>query len=253
MTGWPAAARNAPEAAPAPSPAIALADVEFRWHQDRPLLRIPRLTIAPGERVFIGGSSGSGKSTLLGLVGGVLTAGSGTVTVLGHDFSRLRAAARDTVRADGIGFIFQMFNLLPYLNVLDNVTLPCRFSARRSARARAAGGVVRSEAVRLLDRLGLGDRALHGRPVTELSIGQQQRVAAARALIGRPDLVIADEPTSSLDADARSRFIELLVGECAAAGSTVIFVSHDRSLAGQFDRRIELEDLNVLTVAEQAP
>jgi putative ABC transport system ATP-binding protein len=223
---------------------VELTDITFGWRPDRPLLQIPAFEVAAGERVFISGPSGSGKSTLLGLIGGVLTASSGTVRVLGESLGQISAAQRDALRVDRIGFIFQMFNLLPYLSVRDNVTLPCRFSARRRARATAGGIDVRAEAERLLGRLGLGDSAVLDRPVTELSVGQQQRVAAARALIGQPDLVIADEPTSSLDADARADFLSLLMSECQAAGSAIVFVSHDRSLAAQFDRQVALLDLN---------
>ncbi|MBL8201647.1 MAG: ABC transporter ATP-binding protein [Chromatiales bacterium] len=224
--------------------AVELRDVVFGWGRGKPLLDIARLEVAPGERVFISGPSGSGKSTLLGLIGGVLTPGRGTVRVLGESLGELSSARRDALRVDRIGFIFQMFNLLPYLSVRDNVALPCRFSARRRARALTEATDIRTEAERLLGHLGLSDPALLDRRVTELSIGQQQRVAAARALIGRPELVIADEPTSSLDADARADFIALLMSECTAAGSAIVFVSHDRSLAGQFDRQLDLLELN---------
>jgi putative ABC transport system ATP-binding protein len=226
--------------------AVDLRDVVFGWVPGTPLLSIDRLEVAPGERVFISGPSGSGKSTLLGLIGGVLTPDSGTVRVLGESLGELSAARRDALRVDRIGFIFQMFNLLPYLSVRDNVALPCRFSARRRARALTEATDIRTEAERLLGHLGLDDPALLDRRVTELSIGQQQRVAAARALIGRPELVIADEPTSSLDTDARGDFLALLMRECTAAGSAIVFVSHDRSLASRFDRRIELTELNRL-------
>lgn len=226
--------------------AVDLRDVTFGWTPGQPLLDIDRLEVAPGERVFISGPSGSGKSTLLGLIGGVLTPGSGTVRVLGESLGELSAARRDALRVDRIGFIFQMFNLLPYLSVRDNVALPCRFSARRRARALTEATDIRTEAERLLGHLGLDDAALLDRRVTELSIGQQQRVAAARALIGRPELVIADEPTSSLDADARADFLALLMSECTAAGSAIVFVSHDRSLAGRFDRQVDLLELNRL-------
>ncbi len=225
---------------------VELRDVVFGWGRGKPLLEIGRLDVAPGERVFISGPSGSGKSTLLGLIGGVLTPTSGTVRVLGESLGEIGAARRDALRVDRIGFIFQMFNLLPYLPVRDNVILPCRFSARRRARALNEATDLRTEAGRLLGHLGLADPALLDRRVTELSIGQQQRVAAARALIGRPELVIADEPTSSLDADARAGFIDLLMNECTAAGSAIIFVSHDRSLAGRFDRQVDLQELNRL-------
>jgi putative ABC transport system ATP-binding protein len=224
--------------------AVELRDLEFGWRPGRPVLAIDRLDVAPGERVFVAGPSGSGKSTLLGLIGGVLTPRHGTVRVLGQALEGLGAAARDALRVDRIGFIFQMFNLLPYLSVRDNVALPCRFSARRRQRALQEATDVRTETERLLGHLGLGDPELLDRRVTELSIGQQQRVAAARALIGRPELLIADEPTSALDADARLDFLELLMGECRAAGSAIIFVSHDRSLASRFDRLLDLPELN---------
>ncbi len=225
---------------------VALNDVNFRWRTGPPLLKISAFEVAAGERVFIRGPSGSGKSTLLGLIGGVLTAASGTVRVLGESLGEIGAARRDALRVDRIGFIFQMFNLLPYLSVRDNVALPCRFSIRRRERATAGGIGVQAEAERLLRRLGLDDPALLGRRVTELSIGQQQRVAAARALIGQPELLIADEPTSALDADARASFLELLMAECQTAGSAIVFVSHDRSLAARFDRQVDLLELNEL-------
>ncbi|MEQ1802650.1 MAG: ABC transporter ATP-binding protein [Gammaproteobacteria bacterium] len=232
--------------------AVELRDVVFGWGRGEPLLQIDALDIAPGERVFISGPSGSGKSTLLGLIGGVLTATSGTVRVLGESLGDIGAARRDALRVDRIGFIFQMFNLLPYLSVRDNVALPCRFSARRRARALTEATDIRTEAERLLSHLGLDDPALLDRRVTELSIGQQQRVAAARALIGRPELLIADEPTSSLDADARAEFLSLLMSECTAAGSAIVFVSHDRSLASQFDRQVDLLALNRLARRQAA-
>ncbi len=225
---------------------VELRDVSFGWRTGQPLLQIPAFDVAAGERVFISGPSGSGKSTLLGLIGGVLTPTSGTVRVLGESLGALSAARRDALRVDRIGFIFQMFNLLPYLSVRDNVALPCRFSARRRERATAGGLELRLEAERLLGRLGLADAGLLDRRVTELSIGQQQRVAAARALIGKPELLIADEPTSALDADARASFLELLMTECRTAGSAIVFVSHDRSLAARFDRQVDLLALNQL-------
>ena len=225
---------------------VELRDLSFGWRTGQPLLARAAFDVAAGERVFISGPSGSGKSTLLGLIGGVLTPTSGTVRVLGESLGSLSAARRDALRVDRIGFIFQMFNLLPYLSVRDNVALPCRFSARRRERATAGGLELRLEAERLLGRLGLDDAGLLDRRVTELSIGQQQRVAAARALIGKPELLIADEPTSSLDADARASFLELLMTECRTAGSAIVFVSHDRSLAARFDRQVNLLALNQL-------
>jgi putative ABC transport system ATP-binding protein len=226
-------------------PAIAIRDLSFRWRPDRPpVLILDTLEIRPGERVFIEGPSGSGKTTLLGLLAGVLQASDGTLEVLGHPMHRLRAVERDRFRADHVGYVFQMFNLIPYLSMVENVALPCRFSRRRRTRALARGGDLAAEAGRLLDHLDLSDPALRARPVTELSVGQQQRVAAARALMGAPEIMIADEPTSALDADRREAFIQLLFRECQAAGLTLIFVSHDASLEGLFDRTLRLAEIN---------
>lgn len=241
-------------------PVIELADVRFRWRPDRPdVLALDRLRVEAGERLFIEGPSGSGKSTLLGLLAGVTVARSGSVRVLGQPLERLGGAARDRFRADHVGYLFQMFNLIPYLGIVDNVLLPCRFSARRRGRAlaRSPDGLA-AEARRLLGHLDLADPALLARPVTELSVGQQQRVAAARALIGAPELVIADEPTSSLDADRRRAFLRLLFDECRAAGATLVFVSHDAGLEGLFDRTLKLAEANAaadstLTAADPVP
>ena len=225
-------------------PPVLMQDLRFAWKHGEPdLLRLRRLAVAAGERLFVEGASGSGKSTLLGLLGGVLVPRSGSVRLLGTDLSRLPARARDRFRADHVGFVFQMFNLLPYLSMLENVVLACRFSARRRARLAARGASAGDEALRLLDSLGLAGRELLARPVTELSIGQQQRVAVARALVGAPEIVIADEPTSALDADARGRFLDLLFAECGRAGSTLVFVSHDAALGERFDRRLRMEEL----------
>lgn len=223
-------------------PLVAVRDLEYAWQPGRPVLSVRELSLAPGERLFVSGPSGSGKSTLLGLITGVLPVQTGQVEVLGHAMQAMRPAERDALRADHIGVIFQVFNLLSYLDVMDNVTLPCRFSAHRRQRVLAAGTDLATEARRLLGRLGLDDPELPGRPVTALSIGQQQRVAAARALLGRPELIIADEPTSSLDAQARADFVELLIGECRAVNAGIVFVSHDLSLAGHFDRQFALAD-----------
>jgi putative ABC transport system ATP-binding protein len=226
----------------APAAAIDLEQVRFGWPGARPLLQIDALRIARGERVFLRGPSGSGKSTLLGLIGGVLLPQQGQVRLLGTDIAGLGAAQRDRFRGGHLGFIFQMFNLIPYLDVLENVLLPAQFSPARRGRSGSAGEL-RSEACRLLAALGLGEDLLE-RGVTQLSIGQQQRVAAARALLGRPEIVIADEPTSALDADARAGFLELLMAECRAQGTTLLFVSHDTSLQPYFDRSLSMAEVN---------
>lgn len=227
--------------------AINIQNIVFRWSREGvAVLDMPQLCIKRGERVFVKGASGSGKSTLLSLIGGVLLPQSGTVSVLGQQLNKLSSAKRDSFRAEHIGFIFQMFNLISYLPVIDNVLLPCRFSQRRKRNIERRGFSLEDEAVRLLEHLDLSTEMLQ-RPVTELSVGQQQRVAAARALIGGPELVIADEPTSALDADRRSGFLQLLLKECAVQQTTLVFVSHDSALEPQFDRGIQLADINRAT------
>jgi putative ABC transport system ATP-binding protein len=227
--------------------ALRITDLVFRWpRQAQNCLEIPRLELAAGERVFLHGPSGSGKSTLLGLLGGVALPQQGRIELLGTDITRLGSRARDRFRADHIGFLFQQFNLLPWLPAIDNVLLPCTFSARRRERA---GADPRAEAERMLRHLDL-DTASWRKPAGELSVGQQQRVAAARALIGRPEILIADEPTSALDAERQQVFIDLLLQESAAVGAALVFVSHDQRLAGHFDRSIALHDIST-AMAEQ--
>ncbi len=222
---------------------VNLRDVRFRWKRTSDLvLDIETLEISKGEKVFIKGPSGSGKSTLLNLMAGVLVSEAGQVNVNGSALDKLSGAKRDHFRANNIGFIFQMFNLIPYLSVLENVTLPLDFSANRK-KSFPSAKEVRTDAIRLLSNLGISEDMLK-RPVTDLSIGQQQRVAAARAMIGAPPLLIADEPTSSLDYNTRESFIKLLFSECEQSDITLVFVSHDGSLEKLFDRSIELSSIN---------
>ena len=228
---------------PVEAPVISLKQVRFRWPRAAAdCLDIEALQIAAGTTVFLHGPSGCGKSTLLGLLSGVLVATQGTVEVLGRNWAALPASRRDAVRADHLGVIFQQFNLLPNLSVIDNVLLPCRFSAARAGRA-AGEGSATDAAQALLGQVELPE-SLWRRPAGELSVGQQQRVAAARALIGAPALVIADEPTSALDAALRDAFMDLLLGACRARGSTLVFVSHDERLAARFDQQLSLPALN---------
>ncbi len=222
---------------------IEVLDLRFRWPgAEHDCVDIPEFHVAAGSSLFLHGPSGGGKSTLLGLLAGVLLPDQGRVSVLGTPWAALSGARRDAFRADHVGYIFQQFNLLPYLNVLDNVLLPCRFSSSRRERA-AAGGSPITAAHQLLAQVGL-DKALWARPAAQLSVGQQQRVAAARALIGRPEVVIADEPTSALNAALRDGFMELLLGQCRAAGSSLVFVSHDERLASRFERQVCLAEIN---------
>jgi putative ABC transport system ATP-binding protein len=223
-------------------PAVAVENATFSYQRGTPVLHVRSLDVARGERLFIHGPSGSGKTTLLGLLSGVLRADVGAVRVLDTDLTRLSNRGRDALRAAHVGYIFQLFNLIPYLSVQENIVLPCRVSRER--RARLGGTSPDEAAIALADALEIG--GLLGEKVTRLSVGQQQRVAAARALIGSPELVIADEPTSALDSDRRERFLELLFARCADARATLIFVSHDRQLEHVFDRAVSLADLNVM-------
>ncbi|NOI78508.1 ABC transporter ATP-binding protein [Vibrio coralliilyticus] len=220
---------------------VELEQVTFTWPGNQtPTLDIKQLHITKGEHLFIKGPSGCGKSTLLGLLTGINTTSSGQLRVLGQDLNQMKGSQRDKFRADHIGYIFQQFNLLPYLNVIENVILPCQFSAQRKSQVDTSLG---EDATRLLEKLHLPAH-LMDKPVVELSIGQQQRVAAARALIGKPALIIADEPTSSLDYDNRTAFIELLLEQVNQAQSTLLFVSHDPTLESLFDRTLNLNQIN---------
>lgn len=222
---------------------IKINDLRFSW-KNTPVINIDKLHIQPGQHLFIEGPSGSGKSTLLNLLAGVLSPQQGDITVLSQSLSQLSASEKDTFRADHIGFIFQQFNLIPYLSLIDNITLPCSFSATRKQKAIARSGDLKSEAIRLLNALGLTDKEMLTRSVTELSVGQQQRVAAARAMLGSPEIIIADEPTSALDSEHRQAFIETLFNECEKENITLIFVSHDKSLKHHFDHCINLQTIN---------
>ncbi|MFS2047923.1 ABC transporter ATP-binding protein [Variovorax sp.] len=225
--------------------------LRFSWPGSAtPCIDIEAFRITAGESVFLHGPSGCGKSTLLSLLAGVLVADEGRVCLLGHDWSKLSGAARDRCRVAHVGYIFQQFNLLPYLSVVDNVLLPCRFSARRREQASRQRGA-REEAEHLLDQMGL-DRKLWQRQAMQLSVGQQQRVAAARALIGQPEVVIADEPTSALDEDRREAFLDVLLTACAENDSALVFVSHDQRIAQRFARHVLLPEINRASSATMA-
>ena len=232
-----------PESAEAEAPDIVrMSGVHFAWAGRNAFgLTIEDFAIKRGERLFLAGPSGSGKSTFLSLLAGIVTPQTGVIDVLGTDIAKLGGAARDRFRAEHYGIIFQMFNLLPYGSVIDNVVLPLSFSRARRERAGALAGIG-AEAARLLETLGL-EKSLIGASAANLSVGQQQRVAAARALIGSPEIIVADEPTSSLDRNRQQAFLDLLFQSVEAAGATLIMVSHDESLASRFTRVVGLTDI----------
>jgi len=224
-------------------PVLELSKLKFGWTQDSTLISIDTFALAKGESVFLRGASGSGKSTLLGLISGILPCRSGSIQIKGQDITQKSSAVRDRIRSDHLGIIFQQFNLLPYLSVLANISLPCRFSKKRKHSSETSYASIQDEALSLLTGLGLPANIIDT-PVAQLSVGQQQRVAVARALIGNPDLIIADEPTSGLDTDNRDKFIELLNTQRERFSTSLLFVSHDRSLAKHFDRETDFTALN---------
>ena len=233
----------ASEPVAATSDVIRLAKVRFSWPGQRSFsLAIEDFVLPAANSMLLIGPSGSGKSTFLSLLCGIVAPETGIIDILGTDLAKLRSAARDSFRAEHFGVIFQMFNLLPYGTVIDNVLLPLSFAPQRRKRA-TVKGTAEEEATRLLRRLGLEPHLTKGPSAANLSVGQQQRVAAARALIGSPEIIVADEPTSALDRDRQSAFLELLFAEANAAGATLIMVSHDQSLASRFDQVTRLDEI----------
>lgn len=220
---------------------IEIKNIFFTYEgQDKPTLNIPEFKVMPGENLFLFGPSGSGKTTFLECLAGVLQPNSGSLKILGKDLCLMKPAERDSFRAEHLGYIFQSFNLIPYLTVFENIILPLHLSPARKARLK--GSDVHLVIRGLCGNLGIGDLA--DKKVLELSVGQQQRVAVARALLGTPDLLLADEPTSALDADHREKFLKLLFEVAEHFGTTVVFVSHDRSIENLFSQSLSLQTIN---------
>ncbi len=198
-----------------------------------PILDVPRLQLEAGEQVVIRGRSGGGKTTLLNVIAGLATPDAGRIVVDTTDVTRLPEAARDRFRARHIGFVFQTFNLLAGFTALENVLLGMTFTGQRNDPRRAT---------ELLGRVGLGHRLSH-KPAA-LSVGEQQRVAVARALVNRPVLLLADEPTANIDPAHQQQVIELLREVCRAENVAMLLVTHSPEVAGRFDRVEHLENLN---------
>ena len=233
-------------------PALLLEDIRYGWSpQTSPTLILSKLSVPRKSRVLLQGPSGSGKSTLLSLISGILVPLSGQIQVLGTSLQQMKSRDRDRFRVDHLGFLFQQFNLLPYLSLLENVLLPLSFSRSRAMRAGENASQRLQEAQRLLTRLGLRAEWESQRSVQELSVGQQQRVAAARALIGHPELILADEPTSALDPQSKSQLLEMLFEECGAHGITLLLVSHEQDIASHFDLTLDLPSWNQASTPAQ--
>lgn len=219
--------------------AIELKDVVFSYpgQPAKPVLNIPHWQVSPGEKVFLHGPSGCGKSTLLNLLNGLFSPTQGKVTVLDERLDGMSARKKDRFRAAHIGCVFQQFNLISYLDAVDNVRLASKFSRKRR------GSNIENDIKSLLSSLNIGERESKV-PTCQLSIGQQQRIAIARALINKPRLLIADEPTSSLDHRNRDSFMDLLMDVVDESAVTLLFVSHDMNLARHFSRIDALTDIH---------
>ncbi|MBO9477434.1 ATP-binding cassette domain-containing protein [Shimia sp. R11_0] len=227
---------------------VSIENLSFAWPgQARPVINIDVFSLEAGERVLLQGPSGSGKSSLLSAISGVVDLPKSTVQVVGQDMGALTPQARDRFRANHIGMIFQGFNLIPWMTAAENVCLPLKFSKRRKAQLNKPAEQV---AQGLMVALGLPEPLWHGCASAQLSVGQQQRVAVARALMGAPELILADEPTSALDELAKHSFLNVMMAQVAKTGASLLMVSHDTTLAPHFDRVVQLSDINTFPQRE---
>lgn len=199
------------------------------------ILDIPAYSLDEGEQAVLIGRSGGGKTTLLHVIAGIALADEGKIEIDGLDIRRLFEAGRDRFRAEKLGYVFQTFNLLHGFTALENVLLGMTFARGKKDSARAR---------KLLERVGLSHR-LHHKPNT-LSVGEQQRVAVARALANRPRLLLADEPTANIDPTNQQQVIDLIRGTCDEEGVALLMVTHAMEVADQFDRVDRLDDINVI-------
>lgn len=215
-------------------PAIELHHVEHSYEKSRRAMSIPHWQVNSGERIFLHGPSGSGKTTLLNLLAGILEPNRGEIKLLGQGFSSLSSKKRDKFRAQHIGVVFQQFNLVPHLSVQKNIALAAYFAGNNPD--------ITERLSYFLNQLQLPSDVAQ-QQASRLSVGQQQRVAIARALINKPEILLVDEPTSALDNDARDAFMTMLISLCREANTTLLFVSHDQSLAQYLDSAVSLSSL----------
>jgi putative ABC transport system ATP-binding protein len=207
-----------------------------------PILDLPRFEVAAGEQVALIGDSGCGKTTLLHIIAGIIRADAGRILLNGVELSKFSEAGRDAIRADNIGYIYQTFNLLPAFSALENVKLGMAFARKSVEHARAK---------RLLERVGLGHR-LHNKP-RALSVGEQQRVAVARALANRPSLILADEPTANVDPRNQQQIIDLIRQTCSEENVALILVTHSLDVSRQFSRIDRLPEINLAVSQSRVP
>jgi ABC-type lipoprotein export system ATPase subunit len=198
-----------------------------------PILDIPEFEIAAGEQVVLIGPSGCGKTTMLHTIAGITKPDSGRVLLDKVELTRYSESARDRIRADKLGYVFQTFNLLPGFSALENVLLGMAFAKKKTSPERAR---------QLLEKIGLGHR-LHNKP-GQLSVGEQQRVAIARALANKPKLLLADEPTANVDPQNQDQIVELIASSCREENIALLMVTHSMAVADRFERVVELATVN---------
>ena len=216
-------------------------DLQFGYAGSRGFhLRVPSLALEAGTTCLLLGPSGTGKSTFLSLLAGVLKPERGRIALAGQDMAQLSGARMDKFRGAHIGFIYQTLNLIPWLSTRENIALGLAFAPQR--RARLSAGIANT-ITDFMTRLDLDEETLGNQSAGLLSLGQQQRVAAARALVGAPDLVLADEPSSALDAANTEKFFDLLMAGLDRQRQVLLVVSHDARLAPRFDQVIDMSDL----------
>ena len=223
----------------APVMSVKLSNVTYAYPSDpeNVVLQIPKWQITKGDSVFIHGPSGCGKTTLLNLLSGIMVPSTGSIDILDVSINTLSTLQRDRFRANNIGYVFQQFNLIPYLSAVENIQLAQIFRQKKQKKNR---GNIEN----LLSKMNVADSQWY-KPVSHLSVGLQQRIAIARALVNQPDVIIADEPTSSLDTQNRDDFMQLLLSQIKQQQKTLIFVSHDLSLSDYFNRKISFYDMTV--------
>jgi ABC-type lipoprotein export system ATPase subunit len=223
---------------------VRVAELQFRYGEGEFVLRVPELVVERGETAAVIGPSGTGKTTLLHLIAGIAVPQAGRVVTGGTQVAALDDASRRDFRVRHIGLVFQEFELLEHLDVLDNILLPYRIN--RTLHLEAA---VRERAVRLARSVGIGDKL--GRLANRLSQGERQRAAVCRALVTEPELLLADEPTGNLDPANKGRVLDILFDYATRQGATLVTVTHDHDLLGRFGRVIDFKQFHPADPADR--
>ena len=216
--------------------------LKYRYKHGK-TIEFPDIEIETGQRLLISGFSGCGKTTLLSLIAGALKLQEGSINFNDNDYSDMSSMSLDKFRADHIGYIFQTLNLIPFLNVSENIALGIKFSKNRKSKV----SDMHQEIDRLISSLGLEKEVLNT-AIDNLSVGQQQRVAVARALLGKPDLILADEPTSALDNDTTKKFLNEVMHTFDSSHQAIIMVSHDLSISSYFDTILDFNKHNAHSI-----